>query len=382
MTAVLHHGPPGSFKTFSIIQRVIIPALYEGRTVVTNIRGLDCLDKIEKAMDKPLPESANIMSVPHDKEGFESMARFFHWVPFGALIVIDEVQRVYPASGGAKALDEYNLVDYQGENPDQPECVADAFDKHRHMNWDIYLSTPHITKVHKEVRTVCEWSYRHRDQSGLLPWYKNTWKEFRHDSDTTGKSASNIDLATKYKADPKIFATYKSTATGEAKKSHIKRSVIGDKRIQIIGLAMVIMFSVMAYKLSTVMERFDKKDEKSVVMDIVQSDETTVLVDDVSFAVVSDAGAESFSFNVNPFQSAKIYYTGSINERSLFVVEFNDSRFLALDNEELEMVGFKVTVIRPCFVLLEFEDIKTIHTCRPIEQPDDEQPRPSQFASR
>ena len=49
MTAVIHHGPPGSYKSFAIIQDVVIPALIQGRTVVTNIRGLNNIDRICEA---------------------------------------------------------------------------------------------------------------------------------------------------------------------------------------------------------------------------------------------------------------------------------------------------------------------------------------------
>lgn len=371
MTTALHHGAPGSFKTFAITQRVIIPELYKGRVVITNIRGLDCLDTIEKTIGKPMPETAKIISVPHDKKGFDSIARFFQWAPMGALIVIDEVQRVY--SRATKSLDQFSFV-YDGDNPDQPETVADAFDKHRHMNWDIYLSTTHIKKVHSEVREVCEWAYRHRDQTGLLPWYKNTWKEFRHDAESTGKSASNIDLATKYEANPEIFKCYKSTATGEAKKSHIKRTVFGDRRVQLYGIFFLLLLTYVGSKVSTIMDRFEKSSEEIVEVHAKKIPSIAKPPDNISNAVVSDEVDSKTIFNVNPFANAKIYYTGSINYKSIFSVEFDDGRRLSLHDDDLKLLGFKVNVIRPCFVLLEFNNLRTMHTCRPeIDfEPEDE----------
>jgi len=64
MTAVVFHGAPGSYKTFSCIQDVIIPALQKGRTVVTNIRGLDDLHRIEAALGIELPDEAVSIRTP------------------------------------------------------------------------------------------------------------------------------------------------------------------------------------------------------------------------------------------------------------------------------------------------------------------------------
>ena len=78
MTAVIHHGPPGSYKSFSIVQDVVIPALLKGRTVCTNIRGLNSISRISKIMELEFPESAKLVCVKHDsEEGFQHMARFF-----------------------------------------------------------------------------------------------------------------------------------------------------------------------------------------------------------------------------------------------------------------------------------------------------------------
>lgn len=82
MSIIIHHGHPGSYKSFGVLQRHAIPALKEGRTIVTNIRGFDSLEKVEQAIEETLPDEAAILNV--DTEGREAkdyMARWFHWAP-------------------------------------------------------------------------------------------------------------------------------------------------------------------------------------------------------------------------------------------------------------------------------------------------------------
>ncbi|WP_221801867.1 zonular occludens toxin family protein [Oceanobacter mangrovi] len=260
MTAVIHHGPPGSYKTFALIQRVIVPALLKGRTVCHNIRGLDSVPRIAKAMGLEFPPEAKLMAVKHDsEEGFRHMAAFFQWAPMGALIVMDEGQRVYPTR--LRSLGEFDTPEDEKEvlesGIQRPFNVENAFDQHRHMNWDIYISTTNVTKIHKEVRAVVEYAYRHRDLSGVLPWYKNKWIEFKHDAEASGKSSSHcIGRPVQYSADQRVFNCYQSTATGKAKKSNEGKSIFADNRVRLLllvgSVAIVFFFSM----LGSAIERF------------------------------------------------------------------------------------------------------------------------------
>ncbi len=252
MTAVIHHGPPGSYKTFALVQRVIVPALQSGRTVCHNIRGLDNVDRIAKAMGVQFPEGAQLMAVAHDsQEGFDYMGRFFHWAPAGALIVMDEGQRVYPTR--LRSLGEFDRdtsADDENAKPKRPTSVENAFDQHRHMNWDIYISTTNVSKIHKEVRSVVEYAFRHRDLSGVLPWYKNKWIEFKHDAESSGKATSHyIGKPVQYSADPNVFNCYQSTATGKAKASSENKSIFSDNRVRFL---LAVAFLAIVYFLSLV----------------------------------------------------------------------------------------------------------------------------------
>lgn len=283
MTTAIHHGDPGSFKSFGTIQRVVIPSFCgkhegfeEGRIVVSNIRGLDSIKKIEKALDiKCSPESEVINVNSDSNQGYAMMACFFHWVPKGALIVIDETQKVYNKRRH-RNLGCYDLtLKDQYDNPlgteeelkekypfwdgdyDRPANVEEAFDQHRHYNWDIYCITPNISKLHPEVREVAEIAYRHRPRGILVPWWKNHWKEFAHDAEFNGKSTAHYEgTPKKYKADKRIFSCYKSTKTGKAKSTTETRSIFRDPKVIIPFL---LFFMLVPYFVSTASEVFAQK---------------------------------------------------------------------------------------------------------------------------
>lgn len=261
MATAIHHGPPGSYKSFTLVQRFAIPALQAGRVVVTNIRGFDDVDRVKDQFpDLEFPPEADIIWVDTTAQhGRKFMSQWWHWVPFGALIIIDEVQQVYPDRRDFKleSLDKFTPppglhiedLTQRGITEGRPEDVFTAYDKQRHYNWDIYCSTPNIAKVKKEIREVSEWAYRHRDISGLipfLPWFKHRWVEHQHDPETSGKSAIHrAGSPTQYRADPRVFKCYASTATGEHVKSKAGRSILQDRKllslVVLIGICLVVM---------------------------------------------------------------------------------------------------------------------------------------------
>jgi zona occludens toxin len=240
MTTSIVHGDPGSFKTATLVDQYGVPALYEGRTVVTNIRGFHDLKLIEKHYGKPLPKEANIIAKPFTRSGFRDMARFFHWAPSGALILMDEGQCVYPTR--LKNLSSFDcdpprvtgyVCELTGE-PEDIQTVEEAFDRHRHMNWDIYISTPNIEKMHKEIRQVAEFGYRQRGYETISPLIKlilGDFKRVRHNSENKGNSESQAIFTTSHRINKKVFKVYKSTATGKAKKTHTKSSLMGQPKL-------------------------------------------------------------------------------------------------------------------------------------------------------
>lgn len=234
MATSIHHGSPGSFKSFSLVQRFAIPALKAGRVVVCNIRGFDSIERIiEQFPDIDFPDTSRLIYLETTtRESRMIMAGWFHWVPIGAMIIIDEGQEIYPDRRDFKleSLDQFVCPEgFEVEETAEPRPVDvfTAYDKQRHYNWDIFISTTNVAKIKSEIRQVTEWAYRHRSLAGLFPWLKNTWMEHQHDPENNGKSESHrIGSPIKYKADLRIFNCYKSTATGGVTESQAGQSIL------------------------------------------------------------------------------------------------------------------------------------------------------------
>lgn len=265
MTGAIHHGNPGSFKSFTVVQNVVIPALLKGRTVVTNINGLNSIEKIEKAMEIKIPDEAQLIYVDQTEKGFIAMRVWFHWVPLGALIAMDETQKIYSKKRhrDLKPFD-LKLTDAAGElrpvedikkdcpfwdgDFERPDAAETAIDMHRHYNWDIYCTTPNISKVHPEIRESFEVAYRHRALGALVPWWKNKWKEFTHDPEVSGKSLSHyMGSPKRYEADVRVFKCYKSTKTGKALGTSEARPIYRDPKLQLVVVGLLVLLGFFIY---------------------------------------------------------------------------------------------------------------------------------------
>lgn len=225
MATEIIHGAPGAYKTSSLISLYVLNALKDNRTIITNIRGFATIEQLNQVFFsppkktlfnrnpvQPKQSTSQIILVSHDLDGFQKMARFFHWAPKGALILMDEGQEVYPSR--LTKLNEYDLA--QHEDPEWPRTVENAFNKHRHFGWDIYISTTNIAKVHKEIRQVAEYAFRHRNLAGLTG-FKGRFKRVQHDPEVSGKTLSHVLSTTYNKMDVRVFGLYGSTTTDTVK---------------------------------------------------------------------------------------------------------------------------------------------------------------------
>lgn len=261
MTTCIIHGDPGARKTATLVGQYGVPALYAGRTVITNIRGFNSLEAVEKAYKKPLPENAKLISVPFTRDGFREMGKFFHWAEKGALILMDEGQRIYPTR--LRSLDyfdcnparEAGFIDEQTGKVEDISTVEEAFDCHRHMGWDIYISTTNIAKIHKEIRQVAEFGYRQKDLTGVSPvlaFILGDIKRVKHNAENSGTADSGALESTTHRINKKVFAVYQSTAIGKAKGTLAKTTVFAQPKL--LFLAAIVLFG--AFNLGTTIHKY------------------------------------------------------------------------------------------------------------------------------
>jgi len=335
MTTAIVHGDPGSYKTSSLINDYLVPAIKVGRVVVTNIRGVKSPQEIAEIFSFSLPETSEIINVEFNEAGFNLMARFFHWAPLGALILMDEGQRVYPTR--LRNFSEYDNPDENG----RPMTVEDAFDSHRHMNWDIYISTPNISKIHKEIRAVAEFGYRHKNLSTVFSFLKGRYKRVVHNAENSGASVSNVISSTLKKMDVRTFNVYESTATGNTKDSSSSVSLF--KQPKVLLLLLVITYSVW----NMVSTLSDSSGLPVYFGGTSKPSPSAPVSSPAALPSASLAGSPLRDASVgnvtqNPFLAASFFFVGEFNNAVYFQVEFADKSILTFNSWELENIGFKV----------------------------------------
>jgi len=84
--------------------------------------------------------------------------------------------------------------------------------------------------------------------SGILPWWRNKWREFQHDPENNGKSVSHYAGTPKdYKADQRVFKCYSSTATGEHSSTKTRDNIFKDPKLRVIAFVIFCCISYAVY---------------------------------------------------------------------------------------------------------------------------------------
>ncbi|ATD10250.1 zonular occludens toxin domain-containing protein [Pseudoalteromonas piscicida] len=249
MATSIFHGAPGSFKSASAVWFELLPALRAGRLVVTNIEGIKPIEDIEQELNETFPETAKLWRMSSQSDtGHKLWRNWYHWVPCGALIIMDEVQDIYltettqfkpescdyqPVQNYQEVLPEdwyqyhldtletYKPADLTSGDVDDlgieifnehghiiyPKTLKEAYMRHRKYNWDIICCTPDITSVHKYIRNVSQYAYAHKYFDGLakIPYFYRRPRIHEHNPKLDGKTPN--------KADPKNGAKSPSKCT-------------------------------------------------------------------------------------------------------------------------------------------------------------------------
>lgn len=167
-------GTPGAGKTLFAVSE-IVKAVKEGRTVYTNIEGMD----LEGVF--PLTEND------------------WREYPDGSLIVHDEAHQIFRATGRP------------GLSSDP---IINDMDMHRHRGFDLWFISQFPTKVHHEIRSMCDEHYHLLRQFGAKQATLYKWPEAVDAKDQHQRSVADKSLF-RYPKD--CFQHYKSASVHTAK---------------------------------------------------------------------------------------------------------------------------------------------------------------------
>lgn len=129
MSVVAYVGKPGSGKSYSVVEHVVIPALKAGRTVYHNMMLEDQL------LYTMCGDTGKLVAYSPDCSPADLVAN----APFGAVVVIDESLRYWPSGTRANKI---------------PVEQLEFFTKHRHRVGDDGFSTD-IVIICQELGTQC-----------------------------------------------------------------------------------------------------------------------------------------------------------------------------------------------------------------------------------
>lgn len=198
-------GVPGSGKTLKLISDLMTRDDLKNRPLF--------LDGIPEVDEKIIPH----MPIP---EG-ESMQTWHKWAPTGAILVIDECQRVFrPRPSGSKV----------------PDFVAEL-ETHRHRGLDFFLLTQHPRLIDANVRSLIG-HHTHISKTNLGIRRKVEWQRCANPESRSDVSEGIVSV---YKLDKRAFGVYKSA------EEHTKIKTKRSKVVYVLPMVLAVIISALIF---------------------------------------------------------------------------------------------------------------------------------------
>lgn len=418
MSASIFHGAPGSFKSSCAFWYEVLPALRQGRLVVTNIEGVLTKESIEIELDEVFPKEAELFRLSSQTDnGLFLWRRWFWWMPVKALIVMDEVQDIYPNDSKVfkpEELDSQGIESIRNHLPEQfynryleelesfkpdisegtsddtgqnildengnilyPKLMREANMRHRKYNWDIIYCTPEISEIHKLVRSVCEFAYFHKYNQAIefIPYFYRRPRIHEHSPKSSGQPKKKDDITRWKKVPLDVHKCYRSTSTGEI----TKRGGINGFKDPTLIFTIALLFFALGYATWWAFIKDDKRaiEEYSIVNskeDNQISSNSSSKVSNLSrFSDVNTSNASnSFSLNL-PYSANDIYMTGYqtvvLNKdrkyKEYFFTLYANEKEISINSDDLHFFGISVEYVNHCTVKLKDGDKTRLVHCSP-----------------
>ncbi len=383
---------------------------------VTNIEGIQDKETIEIELGEEFPEGADIwrLSSQTDKGKWLWM-RWFWWMPVGAFIILDEVQDVFPNdstvfkpveldSKGIKSIQDklpekyfnyyFDVIesftppdDYRDDTGEKildenghiiyPITMREANMRHRKYNWDIIYCTPEITEIHKLVRSVCQFAYKHVYKPFLefIPYYKRRTRINEHTPKSNGETIKKGDSVKWRKLPLTVFKLYKSTSTdkitaGGGLNAFKSPSLIISGSLFLIAIFYIFWWLFFSGASETVLPQGQSSSENSTQVSRPNSGQAS---DNFRAPYDIQNNNEVHVSLALPYDADTIYFTGYLDvvlnkdkkyKEYFFTLKQQKNEF-AINSTDLQYFGIKVHFINECAVELSSGERKRIVYCTP-----------------
>lgn len=250
ITAIV--GRPGHGKSYSATEIAILPALQEGRAVYTNIPLRD--DAIARDFN-----SARVHYVELSADQVND-PEFWQFAP-GALVILDELWKVWPSGLRANKIPPYQL----------------AFIKeHRHRTddegrWqDIVLVTQNLSDIASAIREMVETTVicMQLQDMGAAGWFIREYYTGAIKGCESGPSEKLVNNE-RVKYDQKVYQYYVSNTQGTSKivgpqgAKIVKQTIWGGWKAKSAALILLVVFLAVPFSLWKTKEGMDKIKEQA-----------------------------------------------------------------------------------------------------------------------
>lgn len=376
MSIKIHHGPNGSYKTAGAIQDDLIPAIYEGRPIITNVRGLTRERVYEVLPDAPEGIEIHHLSMESTVD-IEKMRSWFTWAPHGAFIIFDETQLIFLKAWTDKYLERF---DYAGgpekaAEDDRPINWLDAWTRHRHFNWDIVLTTPRIKYIRDDIRNTCEMAYLHSNLAVI--GIKGRYKEAMHDAQENRPPMDGTTIVELKKIRPDTFKLYQSTATGDVKDTRAGKNLfLSPKVLGLLALVAALVFSIfnsgpIAVFSPELVKNAGSVSASSTAPSAGAPSRAPSAVAPGPVVAGKGAAASAGLKSQHPLSGFKLQVRASLSglqdgkpkQIVLFDVADSQDRVFQQSSDDLRRLGYLITVKTPCVVEVRHSSWRSLVFC-------------------
>jgi zona occludens toxin len=366
MAIGIHHGPSGSYKSSGVVDDYLLPAMLEGRHVVTNLRGVtreNCFDIVPETH----PEFDVTYIDTSKKAGREKILIFWHWVPHGALLLFDEARTIFPMRLRDSDLKKLDLHDY--ESKDRPMSFAEAFDEHRHYNWDIVVMAVSIKAVRSEIREPADAAYKHKNRALLGAFFKGKYNLGVHDPDVNGTNPSQFQSVNKREIkDARVFKLYKSTKTGKHQDTNNGNSIFKNGRLMVSMVIASCSLGYAAYSFAY-NDVFSENPSGNTIESVAPAKVVPVSSPlEVRSVSINSLGSVQVnqSFSVEPFYGHQFIIQASLSAESRYLYFFTASKAgssFPITSIQLEEAGYSVIRVTDCAATIVFKQNRQNVNC-------------------
>jgi zona occludens toxin len=360
MSSKIYWGRPGSYKTSSAVSKDLPDFAFNGRTVITNVRGLDNQDRVvrvlEKKFKKKVPATFKLINIESKTiEGRDKWAKFFHWAPVNSAFIVDEAQDVWRKKWNQKYLDdlEYPGGANKADEDKRPLNFEMAFDQHRHYNWDFVLTTPHIKKIRDDIREICDVGIKYVNMALIGISGKHKW--FSHDPDNNCL-ASQVDAeAINQVIPPWAFDLYESTETGDILDTRNGTPFWKNKKLQLLLVVAICGYTYVGFNLSGLITRFSGSSAQASTDSTLSNPSQNIGSAPVVPTKQKTNLDELFSFV--SLTHPEVFLTGSYTvdgvKKHLFNIKSSDEKTgVIVDDNYFRTMGYSIIEIHANLVLV------------------------------